>query len=131
MSTGAKAAIGTTINRAGTPVVEVKSISCPQTKADAINCTNMDSTAGWAEFIAGIKDGGDVTLGGNWKKDASQTVLQTDLGAVAQAWTIVLANSGGTISFSAFVIAFSIDAKFDGAQEFSCTLKVTGAVSIA
>ena len=126
----AKAGLGTTINRAGTPVPEVQSIACGP-KADSINVTNMDSTAGWAEFLAGIKEAGTITFSGNWTKTAAQTVLITDLGGATQTWTIVYANSGGTVTVTAYVSAFSIDTKFDGAQEFSCTLQITGAFALA
>ena len=64
MSTSAISGVGTTLYRSTTSggtfaaVAEIPSISGPNMTRDTIDVTDLDSTGGYREFIAGFRDGG-------------------------------------------------------------------------
>ena len=129
MTTSAKSGFGTTITWDSNAVGECK-ISGPEPSADELDATTNSSTSGWKEYIAGLKDGGEVTLEGNYvPADVGQAALRAGIGGSAATTVITLANSLGTVTFSSWVKSFKVDPPYDGIAAFSCTLRVTGAVS--
>lgn len=78
--TGAKRGIGTRFLREHpvgsatyVAVAEVKSLGGPSMSRDAVEATHLTSDNEHSEFIAGVADGGDVTITVNFRPDhASQ-----------------------------------------------------------
>src|ERR1700730_17704515 len=108
-ATQAGLAYGTLLQRSGVTVAEIVKITGPAMKADMKEASNMLSPNTYKEFIAGLREGGDVSFEGNYlPKEAtnSQTTLRTDFeNGTASSWTIILSNSLGTWTFTAFVMA--------------------------
>jgi hypothetical protein len=62
MASDAFAGVGTVFKRGAVAIAEITSISGPNLTRGTIDVTNLDSTNGYREFIAGFRDGGEVTL---------------------------------------------------------------------
>jgi len=132
MSSLATAGKGVVLKRAGTAIVELKSIGGPNMKADMIDVTSLDS-AGWREVIAGLKDGGEWSLEGNFAPAAAtQVALMQDFNdGTSAAYVLVCTDTASTeISCTAFVSSIAVSASTDAALSVSFTLKVSGAVTI-
>lgn len=122
-STVFSATIGTVL----TPIASLTSIGGVDITADDIDVTAHDSTDGYREFIQGLKDGGSVTLEGNFTHVASQIGLKTllDSGDVV-AMKIEFPDALATWTFSGYVNALSTSAPMEDKISFSASVKVTG-----
>lgn len=111
-----------------TTVAEVTSISGPNLTADTLDVTNHSSTNRYREFIQGLRDGGEITIEGNYTT-ASSALIVTQLNtATAVTVTVDLPTTPSTTRFTASVIstAFSTEAPVDGVIPFSASFKVSG-----
>ena len=128
-ASAALASYGTTLTRDENTIAEITSISFSGKKRDKIDVSNFASADTYREYIAGMKDGGDVTLEGNFKAADSdgQIALDTDLeNGTLQSFVLTLPGAV-TWTFTALVTAFSVDpGAFDGKQNFSATLSISG-----
>ncbi len=135
--TQAVGAFGTKLSWNGVDVAELTSISGPNETMDTIDVTSHDSPDAYREFIAGIRDGGDISIEGNFIKadTTGQIALHTDFQAgTKRSWVIKLPGwSGGTpqISGNGFITAFSTSFPFEDKIGFSATIKVTGKPTLA
>jgi predicted secreted protein len=121
---------GTLLQRAGVTVLEILKIGGPAMKADMKEASNMLSPNTYKEFIAGLREGGDVTFEGNYvpkESTNSQTTLRTDFeNGTASSWTIVLAGGLGTWTFTAFVMSLTPAYPLDDRIVVSGVLRITG-----
>jgi hypothetical protein len=134
MASSATAAYGMTIKKgAGTVIAEITSLDGPGVERDMIEVTNLSSPSGAKEFIAGMIDGGEVTLEVSYvPQNATQKQLLTDLStpAAATAYTITLTDSGpSTISASMLVKSFKLKGEVGGKMAATFVLKITGPVT--
>jgi predicted secreted protein len=115
-------------------VAEITSISGPNETAAQIDVTSFDSEA--REYIAGLRDGGEISFDFNFVgDDASQAALRADFAAGKLSNYEIDLNDGtvalpvaSKYAFAASVTAlgnnFAVDDKITG----SCTLKISGPV---
>ena len=126
----AKSGFGTTLTRAGNAIAEITSINLPSLEQETIEVTNMGSADGYKEYIAGLKDGGSVTIEGNFivSDTNGQLGLIDDLNAgTLQSFVITFpAAVGANWSFSALVTKFESEAPLDDKIPFSAELKISG-----
>lgn len=115
-----------------TLLAERVTISGPGFSRDSLDATHMDSPNNWREFIAGLKDGGEVTIESNY--------VPTDATQNANTGALALFNSGATRNWKlvlpvspivtwilpAFVTNFEPDIPLDDKMMLSLTLKVAG-----
>ena len=120
-----------TLNSTLTAVGDLTSISGVELSADDIDMTSHDSDDAWREFSGGLKDGGTVSIEGNFTNDSSQTGLLDLVGGEPVAMTIAFPDSKGTWSFNGYLNAFSTDAPMDDKITFSATIKVSGEPALA
>lgn len=131
MTTAVKSAFGTVLSRDGNDVAELTNISGPSISLETIDATSHGSDDTYREFIAGLRDGGDITIEGNFipSDTDGQVGLLTDLNAgTVQSFVITFpaAASSTTWTFSAIVTAFETTAPFEGKLGFTATLKISG-----
>lgn len=122
-------AYGAILKRGATTIAQVRDITGPGLSLDTIDVTTHDSTDAWREFIAGLKDGGEVSLDIVFDPDnASQTNFRTDLDArTINTWSITLTDSSpAIITFSALVTEFEPSMAVEDELSASVTLKITG-----
>lgn len=131
MASNAFSGVGTTFLRGSVAVAEVLSISGPNLSRGTIDVTNLDSTGGYKEFIAGFRDGGEVTLSmnftmGTWNDFKDDFDLDT-----AVAYSIVLGNTAeNTFGFNAFITSLGMAVPLDDKVSSDVTLKIDGALTI-
>lgn len=131
MSSDAFSGVGTVFKRGAEAIAEVNSISGPNLTRNTIDCTSLDSTGGYREFIAGFRDGGEVTLNMNftmasWQDFKDDFDLDTSV-----AYSIVLGNTEeNTFGFDAFITSLGLAVPMDDKVTSDVTLKIDGAIAI-
>lgn len=122
-----RASKGTVLERATVAVGNITTIGGPNMTAATIDVTDHDST--WMEYVAGMKDAGEVSFEVNFMNTAGQEAVRDDLGGAPAAYTISFPG-GMSVDFSAVVTAFSMNAGgVNDKLSASVTLKATGAVT--
>ena len=117
-----------------TTIAELQNIQRSGSKSDLVDVTNHQSTGGYREFLATLRDAGDVTFSGNYiPNDLTQQALQTLFdGATLVACKIVLPPAGtftvslGSWAFNAYVMSNDYDLPHDKEGKISGKLKITG-----
>lgn len=115
-------------------LAERVSLGGPSLARDAPDVSHMDSPGGWREFIPGLKDGGEISVEGNFvPTDASQNadtgVLNEFESDVRGHWRITFPNTGSPPvqwEFDAIMTGFELDMPNDDKLTFTATLKVSG-----
>lgn len=112
------------------PLAEVTNITPPALSRDAVDATHTASPEKWREFIAGMKDAGEVTVEMNFIPGS--TSIDTILAAFNSdetqncRITFPIGSPAATWSFSAIVTGFAPEAPMDGKMSASVTFKLTG-----
>lgn len=111
-----------------TKVAEVKDVGGPDENADRIEVTSLDSTS--KEFIAGLRDGGEVKAEANSiNTNAQQQGVYADFQAgTLRNWKIVCPD-GETHAFAGIVTAHGRKFPTNGARTLSFTIKISGDVT--
>ena len=123
-----------TILTIGSAIAELKNIGGPSISADTLDTTTHDSVDGFRTFIAGLKDGGEISIDGNLKDAVESNVLigLLSAGTVTEGATIDLpTETPMTFTFACIVTAYETTEPHDGLLGFSATLKVTGKPALA
>lgn len=130
MATSAISGYGVAITFGGDAVGETM-ITGPENSRDQLDATTNDSASASREFIPGLKDGGEVTLEGNWvPADAGQVALLASYNnGTTAAVVITYPSTSGTCSFNGFVSNWAVSSPHDEKLTFSATIKVTGPVT--
>lgn len=111
-------------------IAELFKLGGPNQKQDTKDSSNFTSPAGYKEFIAGMKEGGDVSIEGAYlSADATQVQLQADFKAGTRSdYSIVWPAPLEPCWFNAIVTAIQPSTPLDDRVTFSSTLKVSGPV---
>lgn len=120
---------GAASNEVFTTIGEVLSFTGPTESAKQIDVTSLDSSS--REYIAGLRDGGEVSFDFNLVcSDLMQRGIKSDLAnRVTRNWTLELTDdqtSPTKIAFAAIVTSFSIKGTVDDRIVGSCSLKISG-----
>lgn len=114
-------------------VLEITKLAGPGMKVDMKEATNMLSPNTFKEFIAGLREGGDITFEGNYiPKDATQLNTQADLNAgTLSTWSLTLAGTPGNTNcgiwmFSGYVSGLTPNIPLDDRITVSGSIKITG-----
>lgn len=113
------------------PLAELTSLTPPSSSVDIIDVTNMDSADRTREFIAGMIDPGECSMGMNFIPGST-----TD--AFIQAWRAAGTVRGCKITwpngviwqFEAFVSSYDVDAPFDDKLSATLALKVVSSTTV-
>jgi predicted secreted protein len=115
-------------------VAERVSLGGPSMSRDVPDVTHMDSPNGWREFLAGLKDGGEISVEGNFvPTDASHNVstglLSEFYSDVRGHWIIEFPLTGSPAVFWEFdgiLSGFNVDMPVDDKLAFTATIKISG-----
>jgi predicted secreted protein len=114
-----------------TAVAEVKSITGPGMTRDFIDVTNLDSTGGYREYIAGFRDGGELTFSMNFTLDGYDDLLADFNSNTSHNYQVVLPDTGNTtFDFAGYVTALPLNIVPDDAITVDVTIKITGQVTM-
>ena len=117
-----------------TPLAEVTNITPPELSRDAIDASHEESPNAWREFIAGMKDGGEVSLDLNFIPGNATTarIIATFSQDAAIDAKIVFPDSPATTwTFTAICTGFAPEAPIDDKMSASVTFKVSGQPTFA
>lgn len=119
---------GTTLKKGAAEIAELTSITGPSMEADTIDVSNHGSADGFRQYVAGMRDGGEVSIEGNFTNEAGQAALVTDFAAGSSNQYVITfpTTPEVTWTFNAIVSAFESSAPYDDKLSFTATLKVTG-----
>jgi hypothetical protein len=125
---------GSGVVTALTDIAQVSSLSGPNLQADTIDVTTHDSVNATREFVSGLIDAGEFTVGLIFDPNVvTHTAMWNDLVARTSAsfglhFPTLLAMSWG---FEGFVTGFGpIEAQPDGAVTTTVTIKLSGAPNV-
>lgn len=116
-----------------TSVLEIQSVSFGGLKLDLTDATHMESPSAFREKIATIKDGGDVTLQGNFLPGvAGHQLLTTDYkNRTLRNFKVVWPDGSSTTwSFSAYITNLAPNSSFDGKLSWSIQVSISGAPTL-
>lgn len=106
-------------------LAEVTNITPPSIARDAVEATHMQSPEKWREFIAGLKDGGELAVELNYVKTSAATMMAEFDSDVVKDRRITFPD-GSTFDMAALCTAFEPDAPNDDKIAASATFKVSG-----
>lgn len=120
---------GVSVTIGGTAIGELTDVSANGVDVNFIDTTAHDSSGSWKTFIGGLTDPGTLELTGNYKQgDAGQAALISGRGTSV---AVVITFSDSTnMNFNAIVGGYNLSNPLDDKVEFTCSLKITGAISI-
>jgi hypothetical protein len=125
---------GSGVVTALTDIAQISSLSGPNLQADTIDVTTHDSVNATREFVSGLIDAGEFTVGLIFDPNVvTHTAMWNDLVARTSAsfglhFPTLLAMSWG---FEGFVTGFGpIEAQPDGAVTTTVTIKLSGAPNV-
>lgn len=128
--TSGVAAFGTFLIWNYNKVLEITNISGPSQSRDTIDLTSHDSPNAFKEYVAGLIDGGEISIEGHFiKGDAlGQIKFHTDMqGGTKRSCFIVMPMAvGGAWSFEAIATGFESTFPHDSGIGVSGSLKITG-----
>jgi len=113
-------------------IAEIFEISPPNQQTSDVDVTHMASPNKTREFIQGMVDPGEMSIGINWVPgDATDVILQAlkTSGAV-RSMKITWPNLV-TWTFSGFIKGFEPSAPIDDKMTATITVRVTGSITIA
>jgi predicted secreted protein len=136
MTTEAIAAYGVTLTRDGNAIAMITNIDPPEITRETIDVTSHGSSDTYREYIAGLKDGGEMSIEGNFKAGDTdgQIALLTDLeNGTLQSFVMTFPTAiTATLTFSAYVTKFKAGPfPVDGKVPFSATFKISGKPALA
>ena len=117
-----------------TPVGQVTNIDVMDIDVDTIDVSDHSSTGQWREFVAGMKDAGELSMDVNL--DPATHMATTDspyahVGGDPIGMKITLPDAGAAeIAFDGIITGCSAAAPYDDKLEATFTVKVTGPITI-
>lgn len=131
MASNAIAGVGAVFKRGEASVAEIISITGPNLTRGTIDVTSLDSTNGYREFIAGFRDGGEVTLSMSFTRDTWDDFKDDFDSDENVSYSIVMPDTGETtFGFSALVTALGIGIPLDDRISSDVTLKIDGELTM-
>jgi hypothetical protein len=141
MTVAARIGIGHILKRAAatsspfsyTTIPEVVSIAGPTASFDMVDVTTMESTLATREFIAGLRDSGELTFEINFlTANAVHVGLRDDnLNRTKRQFQLVFPDSPAvTYTFAGFVSGFEMNIPIDDRRIINVTIKITGTLTI-
>jgi predicted secreted protein len=116
-----------------TDLAQVISIKWAGHKRDAIDVSNVDSTANYREFIGGMRDGGEVSVGVIYDEaNATHAQITTDLESdVITNYRIALpAPISKVWTLPGLVTSIGREIPFEGKVTLEFTIKISGQPSV-
>jgi len=123
-----------------TKIGQVKDISGPNMSRDTIDVTNHDSPNGYKEFLASLRDGGEITFAVEY--DPGDPTHDQDTGLLylfgkntRTNFELIFPVASDTdfwgYTFTGLVTGFAPSAPVDGSLTADITIKVAGAVTLS
>jgi hypothetical protein len=127
-ATAAVKVFGTTFTWNAVAIAELTQIGFPGIDTTMIDVSSEDSDDAFREYIAGMHDGGELTLEGNFIKGdtTGQIAFLNDAIAGTARTGVITLQGGGTWTFTGLCKSVKPGGDLDGQQTISFTVKVSG-----
>lgn len=130
MATSAVAAKGTVLIWDYLKLLEMVNITGVSQSVDPLDVTNHDSSSSFREFIAGLRNGGEISMDGNFITGDSlgQIALHTDMqaGSTKACFILLPMAQGIAMNFNAVAKGFEPSFPADGKMGLALSLQVSG-----
>jgi len=105
-----------------------RDVSGPSLSVNTIDITTKDSANRVREYIAGLRDGGEVSFDILYDPNNTQhALIKTDLKAgTVSNWKVEFGGTADFVVFPAFVTGWNLNGPMDGEMSADITLKVSG-----
>ena len=121
------AAQGTTFTYDSQVIGDLLSVSAPSVTVTTIDASDLDSD--WKIFLAGLKDGGDVTFSIAYNPSgADHVALLADVGGGGKDFTITWSDAKTTTG-NGIITSVSATAQMDDKLTMDVTIKCSGAIT--
>ena len=139
MASNALSGIGTVFQRWNTAlstpawekIAEVSNIEGPSMSRDTIDVTNLDSTDGYREFIASLRDAGTVVLTMNFTRAGYELMKDDFESDTRQNYEIIIPDASTTsLEFIGLVTELPLTVPFDDKIIMDVTIKISGKVTL-
>lgn len=109
-------------------IAEVQTVEFTGSKVDLVDVTNMQSPTAYREYLATLKDAGELQFTANFiPGDTTQQSLQAAFDSRAkQNWLVTLPSALGDFSFQGIVTAIDHALNFDKEAKLTVKVKITG-----
>ena len=112
-------------------IAEITSIKGPGLKRDQIEVTNLDSTGGYKEFIAGFKESGTISLTMNFIRSNYDLLLADFENDTPGNYEIILGDAVNTsFEFEGLVTELPLNVSAKDAITNDVTILITGQVIV-
>jgi hypothetical protein len=108
-----------------TQVAEVTDITWPGYVRDAVEVTYMDSADQFREYIAGLMDGGEMTIEMNWVPSATDVIIAALTASTTGQFKITY-NNGVNLVVKAIVTGYQPQSPLGEKLSASATFKISG-----
>jgi predicted secreted protein len=122
---------GVTVSVATNLIGGLTDVTLPEVEVTDVDITSHDSSGGFKEYVGGLKDGGVVTLSGNYDAaNAGQDYLRNPANqGGAPVACVVTFSDGSKAAFNAVVKGFGVTNPLDETVGFTSSLRVSGAIT--
>jgi len=109
-------------------IAEVQTVDFTGSKVDLVDVTNMQSPTAYREYLATLKDAGELQFTANFiPGDSTQVSLQVAFDSRAvQHWKVILPSLLGEFDFNGIVTALDHSLNFDKEAKLTVKVKITG-----
>ena len=114
-----------------TAIAEINQIEGPTMVREQIETTSLDTTGGWRTFIAGFRDGGEITLTMNYVRDGYEQMRLDFLSDDSVNYQLVLPDPDATtLDFAGYVTNLPLSITADDKVTATVTIKISGEVDL-
>lgn len=114
-----------------TAIAEVNDINGPNLSRGTYDTTSLDTAGGYRTFIGGFRDGGEVQLEMNFTVGGYDAMKDDFESSVPVDYKIIFPDDGQTeLAFTGLVTALGVKIPTDDKVTASCTVKISGAVTL-
>lgn len=103
---------------------QIVSLDGPSIEVDDVEITSIASTNGWKEFIAGLKDAGEISGTLVYKEAEAETVIDA-MGGAAEVWTLLFSD-GSNFACSGYLKAQGTASPIEDRIEQTFSIKLSG-----
>lgn len=116
-----------------TKLAEVTSVSLPNEQVAEVEVTHYESPGRTREYIAGLNDAGEITMGMNWIAGSAtdKLIVAAKADGKVRTMRVVVPDStpnGQMFTFPGFVKGYERDAPIDDKMTAQVTIRIAGAV---
>jgi predicted secreted protein len=116
-----------------TKLAEVTSVTLPNEQVAEVEVTHYESPGRTREFIAGLNDAGEITIGMNYLpgSDTDDLIVAAKADGAVRTMRIVVPDgtaTGQAFTFPGFVRGYERDVPIDDKMTAQVTIRVAGAV---